>query len=321
MLGIYSVLNYAIAGRKHLVHHPNRRLRTKLRIAVFGVDRQVVLDLLEACGEQMQAIRESVVADGDVGFEAGFVTEELVVVGFVGADGDIERRVEIHPGHVARVIVVGEEGVGAQAQILAQRSVAGELGGFAEELGGALEVVGVSAAVRDDGEFLIGAAADDGEEADGGSALGFGQGFEPGFELVAGHIGGIEIAFGNAGNEGGVGVEIAPRAFIQPEVVQPRLAERRGVFLELRVEVAIGAPELVHENEIEDLRCVDEFGERLTVAGRELRGVVLDFDRRKAGGHLLELRKIGHNGGGQEKDEGLHGFIVAPVRSRFPELV
>ena len=47
-----------------------------------------------------------------ISFVSGFVAEELVVVGLIGTDGDVERRVKIHPGEVALVVVVGEKSIG-----------------------------------------------------------------------------------------------------------------------------------------------------------------------------------------------------------------
>ena len=112
-------------------------------------------------------IRRSVsfVADGDVGFEAGLVAEHLVVVGLVGADGDVEGRVEIHPGDIAGVVVVGEERVGAEGQVLLERGVVGERGGFAQQGGGLLQIGGIRLAVRERRELACRVAADDGEKA------------------------------------------------------------------------------------------------------------------------------------------------------------
>ena len=108
----------AIARREDFVHHANRRSGAQLRIAVARIDRQVVLHFLQVVGEELQPGGLLVVADGDVGFERGLVAEQLVVVGFVGTDGDVERRVQIHPRQVALVVIVREERLGAQGQEL-----------------------------------------------------------------------------------------------------------------------------------------------------------------------------------------------------------
>ena len=111
--------------------------------------RQVVLDFLQVRGDDLELVGLGFVADGDVGFEPGLVAEQLVVVGLVRADGDVERRVEIHPGDIAGVVVVGEEGIGAQGQEFLERRVVGERGGFAQEAGRLLQIGGVRLAVGD----------------------------------------------------------------------------------------------------------------------------------------------------------------------------
>ena len=139
-----------------------------------------------------------------------------------------------------------------------------------------------------------------------------GQRLDPGFELLAGHVGGIEIgaqrlALGHAGDEGGVIVEIAPRAFVEPEIVQALLAQRRGVLLQFGVQLAIAAPELVHEEVVEHARGFDQFGQRLAVAGGERGGIVLRGHGRETRAHLFQLIQIGHNGsGGQQHEKVLH---------------
>ena len=161
----------AIARSVDFVHHADGRRRAQLRIAVLRVDRQVVLHFLQVRRDGLELVGLRFVADGDVGFEAGLVAEQLVVVGLVGADGDVERRVQIHPGDVAGVVVVGEEGIGAQGQEFLQRRVVGERGGFAQEAGRLLQIGGVRLVVGDEGQLLVGIAPDDGEEADGLFAL------------------------------------------------------------------------------------------------------------------------------------------------------
>ena len=82
----------------------------ELRVAEGGVDRQPVLEPLQLRGEAGELRRLLLVAHGDERLEGRLVAEPAVVVGLVGPDRGLERRVELHPGDVARVVVVGEEG-------------------------------------------------------------------------------------------------------------------------------------------------------------------------------------------------------------------
>ncbi len=132
-------------------------------------------------------------------------------------------------------------------------------------------------------------------------ALRRGQRLDPGFELLARHIGRIEIrahrlALRHAGDERGVIVDIAPRAFVEPEIVQALLAQRRGVLLQLGVQLAISAPHLVEEEVVQHARGFHQFGERLAVAGRERGVIVLGGHGRETRAHLFQLIQIGHNG-------------------------
>ena len=102
--GFHAVI--AIARGYHFVHHTDRRESTQFRISILRVDRQVVFDFLHVIAEEFQLRGFGIVADVDVGFEGGFVAEDLVVISFVGAEGDVDGGVEIHPGDVAAVVVV-----------------------------------------------------------------------------------------------------------------------------------------------------------------------------------------------------------------------
>src|SRR5437868_14490822 len=95
-----------------------------------------------------------IVSETYVGLERCLVAEEFIVVGLVGADGDIERRIEIHPSEIAFVIIVGEKRVRAQGEELLERGIGGESSSFAEKRGGASEIVVVFMVVRNHGELL-----------------------------------------------------------------------------------------------------------------------------------------------------------------------
>ena len=281
-------------------------------LRISRVDRQVVLHFLQVRRDGLELVGLGLVADGDVGFEAGLVAEQLVVVGLVGADGDIERRVQVHPGDIARVVVVGEEGIGAQRQELLERRVVGERGSLAQESGRLLQIGRVRLVVGHDRQFLVGIPPDHGEESDGLFALRRGQRLDPGFELLARHIGRIEIrphrlALRHAGDKRGVIVDIAPRAFVEPEIVQALLAERCGVLLQLGVQLAISAPHLVEEQVVQHARGLHELGQRLAVAGGERGVIVLRGHGRETRAHLFQLIQIGHNGSsGQQHEKVLH---------------
>ena len=154
----------AIAGGKNLIHYANRRLTAQLRIAIFRIDGKIVFDLLQMSAEEFQLPGFHIVAEIHVGFEARFVAEDLVVVGFIGPDGDIDGRIQVHPGHVAFVIVVGKERCAPRQQEFLQTGVPGESGGFLQQAGGFCQIVLVFFAVRNGFQSPAGIAANHSEE-------------------------------------------------------------------------------------------------------------------------------------------------------------
>ena len=137
----------------------------------------------------------------------------------------------------------------------------------------------------------------------------------PGLELLPGHVLGIEVgAVGlvrrHARQEGGVVVQRGPRRFVEPEVVQPRLAERRRVALQPFVERVVAAPDLRHEDVVQHARRLDEFGQRLAVAPVQAGGVHAQLRGREARDHLFELWEVGDCGSHKKHQHGAHGIIV-----------
>src|SRR5471030_1733880 len=300
----------AVSGGEYLVHHADGGRRAELRIAVPRIDGQVIFDLLQVGGDHLQAVGFSVVANSDVGFESGLVAEHFVVISFVGTDGDVAGRVEIHPSNIAGVVIVREEGGGAKSQEILERGVLREGRRLTQQTGGLFQIGGVGLVVGNQAELLLGVAADQGEETFGLLANGRRQSFYPGLKFFAGHVFGIEaralrFAFGHAGDESLVVVKIGPRSFVEPEVLPARVAERGGVLLKFFVQRAIAAPELIHKNEVEHACRFHEFGKGLAVSGGKRGGIVLEGDGREAGAHLFELGEAGHNGCGGQKDGGL----------------
>ena len=97
----------------------------------FGIDGQRVLEPLQLGAEHAELLRLGVVAQRDERFERRLVAEPLVFVGLVRADRRLDRGVELHPGHVAGVVVVREKRVGAQLEELLQRRLRRQRGGLA----------------------------------------------------------------------------------------------------------------------------------------------------------------------------------------------
>ena len=109
--GLHAAVSFARA--EDFVDDANRRRRAQLWIAILRIDRQIVFQFLQVLTELRQLRRLSIVAQSHVGFERCLVTEQFIFVCLVRPDGDVDRRIEIHPGDVTVVIVVGDKCIGA----------------------------------------------------------------------------------------------------------------------------------------------------------------------------------------------------------------
>src|ERR1700751_1640222 len=113
-------------------------------------------------------------------------------------------------------------------------------------------------------------------------------------EVLLGHVLWIEIRAkrflrGNVWKERAILVDVGPGPFIDPEIVQPGLAERRRIELQSRIQEWIANPKLLHEDVVEDPRRLEQFDQRLAVSGGEAVDVDAERRWRKASRHLLEL--------------------------------
>ena len=104
------------------------------------------------------------VANRDEGFERRLAIEPFVLVDLVRTDRRFDRGVELHPRDIARVVVVGEERVGAREQEFLERRIGRELRGLAQQFRCAVELSLIFDTVGDGAETLA-IAADRRKEA------------------------------------------------------------------------------------------------------------------------------------------------------------
>src|SRR6185436_13840715 len=88
-----------------------------------------------------------IVAQRHVRFKRGFVTKQLVFVSLVWTKSDVDWRVEIHPGDVALVVIVGAKRVGAFVQKVFESCIGCQRGRFAQQRRRGTEIFFVSFAV------------------------------------------------------------------------------------------------------------------------------------------------------------------------------
>ena len=117
-------------GEDH-VDDTDRGQGAKRGIPMRRVDRQVILQFLQVTAETPEPIGFAVVADGHERLERRLVVEPLVLVDLVRPNGWFNRGIELHPRHVAVVILVRRESVRATLEIACQARLDRELRGLA----------------------------------------------------------------------------------------------------------------------------------------------------------------------------------------------
>ncbi len=287
----------AVARGKHHIDDADRRQPAQSLAPVAGIDGQAVLQPLQFGAESLELRSLRLVAHRDERLECGLVIEPAVFVHLVRPDCRLDRRIQFHPGDIARVVVVGCECIRARLEECLERrlrrgrrriaQVPCHFGQFAL----VLETVGH----RD--EFPGRIAADGREETCRRRLLGGREALEPAFDVRLGRSHRVEVGSlrlrRRARDENGVVIEPRPRPAIDEEIVESRPAERRRVLHEPEQHRLVACPHLLHEQHIGDTRCLDQACERLLFALRQSRKLDPDFDRRKTRGHPVEAHGLG----------------------------
>ena len=125
-----------IAGAKRRVHHFHRRDVAAHRRAILRRERQRLLDVGHPALVEIEVAALGVVADHHRGAVRRLHAEQIVEVRLVRREDDVDlRALQIDPRDVARVVVVGEERVGAQPQKAREALVGRKVGGPPQRVG------------------------------------------------------------------------------------------------------------------------------------------------------------------------------------------
>jgi hypothetical protein len=84
-------------------------------------------------------------------------------------------------------------------------------------------------------------------------------------------------------------IDPRPRAFIDQEVVQPRLAFRRPVANQIEQHRLVPIPDLPEEQRVDDLRCFDELRQHKAIRLGKAGQIHSEIGWRESVGHPLEL--------------------------------
>ena len=157
----------------------------------------------------------------DEGLVAGFIPEELIFIRLDGPDDHIDPVVfHLHPGKVAGLVLIGQEGVRPELQVPLQPWVLRKIGGGEKKVGGPAHRLGKGLRIGNRHQFPDVIPPDHGIEASQGFAPIQGHGNRS-LELLHRHVLGIEPGPGGlrsrTGDEGRVPVDTVPG----PEVDHP----------------------------------------------------------------------------------------------------
>ena len=191
----------------------------------------------------------------------------MVLVGLVGADHDFDVGIEVHPGDIRGVVVVGHEGFRPQLEESAQAFVVCGMGRRNEFSRSNFELLAVGRRVGQcDQAFAL--PANDGEE--GGECLAVRRmGLDPRLELTSRHVLRVvagAVRMGLFAEKRFVVNQPVPRTVHDAVVIPHGL---RSVTLEgrdFRRKSGISGPRLQMENLVHRSRCSNQVLERLAVA-------------------------------------------------------
>ncbi len=305
-----------VARAEDLVDHADGRERAQLRVAQLRVDGQRVLDALQLRRQFLQLGRLALLADADERLVRGFLVEPVVRVDLVRPDGRLDGRVQLHPCHVALVIVVGEERLGARLEEALERRLVGQPGCLAQETRRLAQLGLVLDAVGDDGECPVACPADDGEEAGGCVALGAGKRLLPLLHLLLRRVRRIEVGRlrpgRNAGDERRVVVEVRPGPLVDEEELQARAAQRARVLREIEEELPVSRPCLAQVDGVHQPRGADDLRQGGALAVRKRAQIGRHLGGRETRRHLPQSSLVHVRLGSEQQGDEEHG-------ARLPE--
>ena len=113
-----------VAGAEGRVHHLHGREVAAFGGTVFGLERQRILNIGNIFLEDRQLLALSIIAHQHRRAIGGLYPENVVQISFIRRHDHIEFWVfEVKPGKVTLVIIVAQQGIGAQPQETGERGI------------------------------------------------------------------------------------------------------------------------------------------------------------------------------------------------------
>ena len=314
-----------VPGRIHHVHHRDRGREGAVQALVLVGHGEGSLQLRKVGDQLLQPGALGGVLQRDEGLEGRLVAEELVLVDLVGSEGGLHPvPLEVHPGHLAVVVLVGPEGFGPEPEEPLQRRVLRRLCRLLEERRGPLQAVAVVLGVRHRLQAAVGGPRDHGPV--GGERVAVVRVLlDPALERVPAHVGRVvarPLGLGPGGQEGLVLLQPVPGTVHDLVVVPGGIHAGARRVLQPPAEGQVPPPHLPAEDGVQHvgglhqplhhplLPLVEEGGVEGQRHRRELLPPIGERVRRDALGQLHRLppaavgsarRQDGHEQGGRER--------------------
>ena len=195
----HSLVSMAqVAGAKWRIHHFHRRGLAAFRWPVSSIKGKSILNVRHIFLEHRQLLAFCLIAHQNGHSIASLNAQHIVGVRLVWRQDDVNFRIfQVHPGKIALVIIIAEQGVGAQAQKVGKVLVVAECGRVSQILGCRLQKLPISDVIGNADQLIAVTAHDSVVAVD--LVFLIGMLFYVIFDLLASESAGIKAAIGRHG--------------------------------------------------------------------------------------------------------------------------
>ena len=282
---------HIVAAAVNLRHHRDRRFKAAPEVLVFVRDRKIVFHVPKiflVFGERCALFG---IFHGHESFIGCFITEQPVRVDFIGADCDLDRSIQIHPGHFGFIVIVGKKRICAQRQEFFQRFIRRYFSGLSQQGRGRLQPFAVIDMIGNCGQRARFIAAYDGVAADE-SILVLRMGGDMRVKFLFRHIGWIErgarrlflVAVKRL-----VVIERVPRAEMKVEQIEEQFLVRLVAGGDFRAKRWVSAIDLAQVNLAHQGARLIEQVDDTRLLRRQERKIGRHVDDGELRAHLLQM--------------------------------
>jgi hypothetical protein len=159
---------------------------TQFPPAQVGGKGQMVLKLLQVCGDPTNALRRGLIHQRNRSLVSRLGAEPGVIVDLIGSHHHVNRSLKADKGDIAGVVVVVQQCLSAQGQVVPERRLVRDRRGFAKCASRLRQSVFVVATIRDHFKRPVLSAFDGREGVESPLAIGLRQCPKPDIDVMLG---------------------------------------------------------------------------------------------------------------------------------------